>query len=107
MKQEIRLENYKVWCNEYDGKKKYSASFGSKKQDGNFDNAYMPLKFPRGFDYPNGTEITGKGFLGFTKYEGKTYWYIVVMEYEVVGNQQLDIDLSDTAFEQAYEDMPF
>ena len=80
------------------GKKHYRAGLSSKKQDGNYDSAYIDVRMPKDTEIENKTKINiTKGFLSFYNYKGKdekqhTIWYIVVQEYttdEQLKNQEI------------------
>lgn len=51
-----------VWANEYNGKRYYSVSVGSKNQEGNWENARQPVRFKSGIKVSNKTEIDFKAF---------------------------------------------
>lgn len=49
---------------------KYSIGISNKKQDGTYDNAYIPIQFNKGVELENGTDIYIKNaWLSFYKWE--------------------------------------
>lgn len=94
----------------------YSTSIGTKKADGTYNNAYIPLQFKKGVSLENKAQINIKNaFLAFEKYtpansnKEVTVWKIVVLDFEPVGaaktanksTQQSDFQIVDD------EDLPF
>ena len=83
----ITSNNTMIFTKEENGKVHYRAGLSSKKQDGNYDSAYIDVRMPKDTVLENKTKISiTKGFLSFYNYTGKddkqhTIWYIVVLEY--------------------------
>ena len=77
----------KVWRNDDKGFAQYTTSIGKKNQEGNYDNAYIEVKFKKGVNIENGTVINiVKGFLTFRQYEKDnkrfTIWQIMVLDFD-------------------------
>ena len=79
----------KVWAREHEGGwTSYSVSVSTKDQNGNWVNAYQPVRFKK--DAPkieNGTEINYKGFA--TVMKGKEHNYVLwqITEFTFAGNE--------------------
>ena len=86
----ITSNNTLIYAKEFNGKTHYRAGLANKLQNGEYDRAYIDVRFPKGTQLENKTKIKiKKGFLSFynTKNsEDKTHtlWYIVVQEYEQI-----------------------
>ena len=97
----------KVWTKEHDGWTSYTISVSSKDKDGNWVNAYQPVRFKK--DVPkieNGTEINYKGFATVSK--GKEHNYVLwqITEFSFVGNEMAKP--TEPSFSQLMEnDIPF
>lgn len=110
----VSEKNAKIWRKEIDGKNgtfyKYSVSV-SKKVDGHYVNAYIPVIFSRKADAPdvidNGAKCSFSGFMSVDSYTDKdgntkNTPQIVIMS--------VDFDDPTTGvdtFEQAEEEIPF
>ncbi len=72
-----------IYVKEYEGKKFYRARVSRKKENGEYENAYIDVKMPKDTNIENKTKINiTKGFLSFYKTkDDKDIWYIVVLEY--------------------------
>lgn len=78
----------KVWAKDHDWGTTYTIGVSSKDQNGNWVNAYQPVRFRK--DTPkieSGTEINYKAFATVAK--GKEYPYVLwqITEYTFVGNE--------------------
>jgi hypothetical protein len=64
----------------------YSIGVSKKKQDGSYDNAYIPVQFKRDVSLENQTNIyIKKAWLSFYKNkEGKAVFYIFISEFNTV-----------------------
>ena len=61
----------------------YSGSIGSKNQDGEWDNAYIPIRFRKGVTVEDGTTIDVKnGFLTVQTREDYNRPMLMVMDFE-------------------------
>lgn len=68
---------------------KYTTSMGKKKQDGTFENAYLFVRFRKGVDVANKTQILIKeGWLTFDKWKKgdkeETSWGIFVSDFDIL-----------------------
>lgn len=97
----------KVWTKEHDGWTSYTISVSSKDQNGNWVNAYQPVRFKKGTPpIENGTEINYKGFATVSK--GKEHNYVLwqITEFSFVGNEMARP--SEPSYSQLTEnDIPF
>ena len=48
---------YTIFRNDVNGKTFYKIGLSKKKQDGTFENGYVPIQFKKGVDIPNQTKI--------------------------------------------------
>ena len=83
----ITSSNTMIFTKEFNGKIYYRAGIVNKKQDGEYDRAYIDVRFPKDTKIQDKTKIAiTKGFLTFTKGEdGKTYFRVVILEYKEIG----------------------
>lgn len=74
----------KIFRKDFNDRAVYSTSIGKKRQDGEWDNAYIGVQFKRGTDIHDGTKIDIiNGWLTFyLNKEGKPVWQIFVSEFE-------------------------
>lgn len=97
----------KVWAKDHDWGTTYTIGVSSKDQNGNWVNAYQPVRFRK--DTPkieSGTEIQYKGFATVSK--GKEYPYVIwqITEFTFVGNETANNH--EPSFSQLTEnDVPF
>ena len=62
----------------------YSLGVSSKDKDGNWVNGFIDCQFKKGVDIPNKSKINIKNaFYTVSEYNGKKYYKIFVMEYEM------------------------
>lgn len=91
-----------VFAKEYEGRTYYSTSIGQKNQDGNYENAYIDLKFKKGVEVPNKAKIEIKnGWLKFRMKDKKPVWEIFVSEFETedsIPEGFMAVDDSDCPF---------
>lgn len=85
----------------------YSTTLGQKTKDGAYENAYMDVRFKGDVDIPNKAKIeVTSGWLKFRKTtDGKTYWFLFVNEYTVLGEQPKE-DVPE-GFQALEDDLPF
>ena len=90
----ITSNNALIYAKEFNGKTHYRAGLANKLQNGEYDRAYIDVRFPKGTELENKTKIKiKKGFLSF--YNAKdiedkihTLCYIVVQEFEEIQYEQ-------------------
>lgn len=81
----------------------YSISI-SKKTDDGYSNAYMEVRFKKGVELQNGTDIVIKNaFPTFTESNGKKYQYIMVTDFEYLNANEGFENIPDGVD----EDLPF
>lgn len=76
-----------IFRNDYDnGNVSYVMGISKKKQDGSYDNAYIPVQFKKEVSLENQTNIyIKKAWLSFYKNkEGKAVFYIFISEFNTV-----------------------
>ena len=67
----------------------YSASLTRKNQNGGFENGYMPIRFKKGIELADRTDIYLKdAFLTFYIKDKRTIPYIMCMSYEIAGKKE-------------------
>ena len=100
----------------YDGQygASYSIGMAKKKQDGSYENGYMPCKFKKDIELENKTKIKIKNaWLTFNVKDKKTYPYIFINSFDIIGEQekQDSLDKAVNEFSQEIEitgaDLPF
>lgn len=78
-----------IFRNERNGKAIFSIGLSKKNKDGEYVNGYMEVHFRNGVDLQNQTKIKIKeAWLGFNQKEKKTYPYIFINDFEIVGQQE-------------------
>lgn len=85
----IQTDN-QVMVFRYDGQygANYSIGLSKKKQDGTYENGYMPCRFKKDVELENKTPIYIKqAWLTFNQKDKKTYPYIFINEFELVGDK--------------------
>jgi len=74
-----------IYKNEKDGKVSYSIGLSKKKEDGTYENGYMPCRFKKDVKIEDRTKIRIKNaWLDFYKIEKRTLVYIFINEFEKV-----------------------
>lgn len=89
----------------------YSTTYGKKKLDGEWENAFLSVIFKKGTDIPNKTMITiKKGFWTFDNYiskkdnSKKTEWKLFILDYEIKNKNKQTETLPDVSDD---DDLPF
>ena len=84
----ISFENKKVYRKDFDNGTRYSMQVSKKDMQGNYQNAFIELKFKKDVILENETFIDGKGWLSFYfDKNNKPVFYIFVNEYKILNNQ--------------------
>lgn len=115
---DISAKNAKIWRKDIEGRNgtfyRYSVSISSKREDGSWASAYMPIRFAKKANMPekipNGAKCDFSGFLSVderTDREGNT-----VREVQIIAMRATLTDAGDPSenvdsFEQLSEDLPF
>lgn len=111
MSSKVKFENVKLWSREWEeGRYTYSVQVSSKKQDGSYDNTYLPVRFKSGVPHiSNGSRVNLDGFLTCgVKKDGTKYIQMQVMDYEVLFDKPDDsADDELDSFAEVEEDLPF
>lgn len=85
-----------IFKNEKDGKISYSIGLSRKKEDGTYENGYIPVRFRKDIELNDRTKIKIKSaWLDFFKIEKRTMLYIFINDFEKVENevqQQKSVD---------------
>lgn len=100
----------RVFAKEHDGWTSYTLGISSKDKDGNWVNAYQPIRFKTGEGVPNNTQIEYKAFpvVKARTVDGQNRNYIVwqILEYHVEGEMpDYPAEAGFTALDSA--DIPF
>lgn len=91
-----------IFRNEYEGKVSYSIGLSKKKEDGSFENGYMPIRFKKGTELKDKTKIKIKeAWLDFYKADKRTVPYIFVNKFEMASDMDAIKQVTDV------EEMPF
>ena len=68
----------------------YNIGMSKKKQDGQYENGYMPVRFKKDIVLENKTKIKIKdAWLSFNIKDKKTYPYIFINEFDIVENGEV------------------
>lgn len=80
--------------------KGFSTTISNKKEDGTYENMFIPVNFKRDISVPNKTKINIlDGFLSFYKTrDGLPKIKAVIMSFEQEGQAKESIDKSDLPF---------
>ena len=75
-----------VFVKEFEGRKLYSIGLSKKNKDGGYDNGYMSARFRKDVELENKTRIKVKdSWLSFNTNEGKTFPFVFINDFEVLG----------------------
>ena len=95
----------KVWAKDFGERRVYRISVSSKDQQGEWQNAYQPVRFKKGVRVENGAEIDFRAFatVSIGKEKNSVIWQIT--EFRTAGD---DMAGSSAGFEALTDDdMPF
>ena len=85
-----------IFRNEYEGKISYSIGLSKKKEDGSFENGYMPIRFKKGTELKDKTKIKIKeAWLDFYKADKRTVPYIFINKFEMASDMDAMKQVSD------------
>ena len=75
-----------IFRKDYDNRTVYTMGISKKKQDGTYENAYMPVQFKKGVELENKTNIYIKdAWITFFKTkDGKAIFYIFINDFNTV-----------------------
>lgn len=102
-----------VYKNEKDGKISYSIGLSKKKEDGTYENGYLPCRFQKNVSLENKTRIKIKmAWIDFYKVDKKTFLYIFINDFEKIENkeevkEQKSVDNWGSAKDIEPDDLPF
>lgn len=97
---------YRVFRYDKDNKVAYTMGISKKKQDGSYEVGYMPIRFKKGTDLKDKTDIIIKeGWLDFYKIENKTKIYYFINKFELASDMDAMKQVSDN-FDKV-EELPF
>ena len=90
----------------------YSLGVSSKDKDGNWVNGFLDCQFKKGIDIPNKSKINIKNaFYTVSEYNGKKYYKIFVMEYEMEEAGKSPVQVDEAGFMNLdgidIEELPF
>lgn len=96
----------RIWRNDKGQYPSYYYSISRKVKDGNWENTFRNVKFKKGVEVENGTDIViDNAFESFESWEkdGKTFKkdYLMITDFHKMG---VDIDIPDQALE---DELPF
>lgn len=73
-----------IFKKEFEDKVSYSMGLSRKKEDGTFENGYIPVRFRKGYELKDRTKIKIKdAWIDFFKVEKKTIPYIFINNFEL------------------------
>ena len=101
-----------IFKNEKDGKISYSIGLSRKKEDGTYENGYIPVRFRKDVELDNQTKIKIKNaWLDFFKIEKRTLLYIFINDFEKVNKEEVkeeqSVDNWGSAKEIEPDELPF
>lgn len=101
----------RVFAKEHEGWTSYSLGISSKGKEGNWVNAYQPIRFKKGEGVPNGTEIEYTAFATVKErmVEGQTRNYVLwqILEYSIAGDITARPSAGDSFSALTQDDIPF
>lgn len=78
-----------IFRKDFEGKPRYTLGLSKKRQDGTYEKGYIQVRFKQDVNVPNQTKIKIKrAWLSFTLYENKTYPFIFISDFDVVGEKE-------------------
>ena len=115
---DISAKNAKIWRKDIEGRNgtfyRYSVSISSKREDGSWASAYMPIRFAKKANMPekiaNGAKCDFSGFLSVGERpdrEGNTTSELVIIAMKATLTDADDPTEGVDSFEQAEGDIPF
>lgn len=115
---DISAKNARIWRRDIDGKNgtfyRYTTSISSKKEDGSWVSAYMPIIFAKKANMPekieNGAKCDFSGFLSVderTDKDGNSIKTIQIIAMKAVLTDSGDPSEGVDSFESAEDDIPF
>lgn len=96
----------KIWAKDFDGRRIYSISVSTKDQNGNWANAYQPVRFRKGVQVENGSVIDFRGFatVSIGKEKNSVIWQIT--EFKLAEDRMAAPQSNDFA-QLTNDDIPF
>ena len=115
---DISAKNAKIWRKDIAGRNgtfyRYSVSISSKREDGSWASAYMPIRFAKKANMPekiaNGAKCDFSGFLSVderTDREGNTIREVQIIAMRATLTDGGDPSEGVDSFEQLESDLPF
>ena len=115
---DISAKNAKIWRKDIEGRDgtfyRYSVSISSKREDGSWASAYMPIRFAKKANMPekiaNGAKCDFSGFLSVYEYrdeDGNTRKSFQIIAMRATLTDAGDPTENVDSFEQLDEDLPF
>lgn len=92
-----------------DDKISYRISVSRKKEDGTYENAYLPVRFKKDVSLDNQTKIRIKNaWLDFIKMEKRTFWFMFINDFEIVEKkEEKSFDNWESAKDIEPDELPF
>ena len=82
----ITDKKHTIFRKDFENKKTYSIGLSKKDKDGNYVNGYLSVVFNKDVELDNKTQIMiKKAWLDFFLKDKKTYPYIRISDFEIVG----------------------
>lgn len=77
----------KIWRSDRGQYPSYSYSIGKKDTNGNYENCYQSVRFRKGVNLDNGTEIAiDNAFMSFdTGKDGRKWPYLFISDFRIIG----------------------
>ena len=103
---ELLNKKHRVFRYDKENKVAYTIGISKKQQDGTYETGYLPVRFKKGTDLKDKTDIIIKeGWLDFYKIENKTRLYYFINKFELASDMDAMKQVSDN-FDKV-EELPF
>ena len=108
----MNLEEKEITIYRYNGQygTSYSIKIAKKNIKGEFETAFMPVKFKKGVEIANKTKIIIKnGWITFNLVDKKPNWYVFINEFDEVDYKvdHYQEFAEETKSDEFYMELPF
>lgn len=101
----------RVFVKEHGEWKSYTLGISSKKPDGTWVSAYQPIRFKKGIEVENKTDIEYKGFATAKEWtvDGKNRNYVIwqILEFRKAGDDMASPSIDEEYTKLTNDDIPF
>lgn len=98
----------RIFRKDFSGVPVYSIQLSNKKQDGTYDNAFMPVKFKKGIEIENKTDVDIKEWFPtfYRNKDNEPVIQLMITEYEIEKEKDAFEEFGEEV-ELKDEDLPF